>query len=170
MRRLYPALLLVAALALIAWTPAKPKVKAARAVAVAPAYCPATGNCVAVLAWLRPANYVAATDTAHVVWDQTAPTAFLALRTGIVLGTVDTLSITRPADGKTKSGTVSLCYTRAGWTGQACNAAIAWSVTAPVPVPVVPPVDTATSLQITPGALSLKLGQSVHLNLAVLTQ
>lgn len=127
------------------------------------ALCPATGTtCHLILTWTRPANYQSAKDTAKVAWSQVSPTALPSLRNRTTRGTADTLSITRPATGSPdRSGVVTLCYVRAGLSGQACNSPMAWTV------PALPeaPVDTATNLQLSridvkPDAVTLAPGQT----------
>ncbi len=120
---------------------AAPRPKTARGVVVRSSLCPATGTCRVILTWTRPSNYTAATDTAHTLWIRSPAET---LKQGTPPSTADTLLVPRPADGLTSNGTVRLCYTRKGWTGQACNAPLAWAVTAPVG-----PVDTATTVKVT---------------------
>jgi hypothetical protein len=121
---------------------AKAKIKVARNIRFF-STCPPTGNCIVIAAWNRPQNYNAATDTATIHWEQTAPGVFPELRRAAPKGTADTLSILRPADGKTKQGLATLCYGRKA-VNEACNTPAAWSVTADMA-----PVDTATNFKVT---------------------
>lgn len=138
------------------------------------AACPATGNCRVILGWTSPPSFTAATDTAHTTWAQATPTATVLVNNKTVKGTADTLSIARPVPGASKTGTVQLCHTRKGWyigtdslgnkiPGRACNAAVAWTVTAPVV-----PIDTATALKVTmlpvtPSSIDIVAGATVQL-------
>ncbi len=156
-------LLSVALLGLMAMAPPKPK--AARNLSInaqGASACPATGDCRLILSWARPVTYQAGADTGRVTWNRTSPSS-AQLFSRIAKGTADTVMITRPAAGATTSGTVTLCYSRAGWTGAACNAPFPWSVT----VPQTPP-DTATGLKlsailVTPPAASAIAGGAVQL-------
>lgn len=120
----------------------RPKVKPASNLKLA-YLCPTdpTLGCRLILSWIQPANFNPATDTARTKWLQVVPTSS-TLRDRAKMGTADTVVIARPTSG-TKSGTVSLCYTRVGWNGQACNSPLSWSIE----LPVIPP-DTATGLKL----------------------
>jgi len=140
MRLAFLALLLVV-------LPPKPKAGSHLALSyLDPGGCPASGNCTVILSWTRPANFNPATDTARVVWAQTAPTSIPNRKTSSPAGTADTITLQRPPDGQSKAGTVTLCHTRVGIAAPSCNGALQWTVTAPV-APV-PPVDTATGVKV----------------------
>lgn len=153
---------LVAAGVLMAMAPPRPR--AARAVRLTALPCMAGQPCQLVLSWTRPSNYTAATDTARVDWDQTAPGTFPDLRVSSPLEAADTFTITSNAAGKVKSGVVTLCHTRAGWTGAACNTPLTWRVQGEIPPT---PPDTATSVQVSPASATLSPEESVEIRATV---
>jgi hypothetical protein len=131
--------------------------KAARNITAGAFPC-AAAPCTAVVSWVYGPNWRPASDSIRVVWREGST----VLRRVFTRGTADTLTIATTAAGEVRSGDVTVCVFRRGFSSPACALAAPWSVEVQDEPPTA--VDSVT---ITPASVSLTAGKTQQFQAAV---